>query len=132
MKGIVAISLDLRACFVENGGMVIGGRDDAAPIDPFKESFKLCLRQGHRPVAKFGPNEARAFDTLVDQHEASAVPLQNLDLVASLRAEDEERTGEGVKFEIGHEVIGQAIHTLPEIDRVSGQVDTIAAGRRDH
>ena len=66
------------------GGMRRSGRMDTAPIKTRKQRLELHPRQPHDPVANLWPGKAALLQALVDHHDPTAVPEQNLDPVATL------------------------------------------------
>ena len=65
-------------------------------VYPVEQRPELDRAQRHDAIRYRRPPERSVFKLLVDKHEATAVPDQNLHRVSVLRAEDERRPGEDV------------------------------------
>src|SRR5436305_11154792 len=68
------------------------------PVDAVQEHGQLRGAQGHARLARAHgrPAEGPLFQSLVDDDEAVLVPVQQLDAVAALVAEDEDVAGQRV------------------------------------
>ena len=64
------------------------------PVEPFNERAKLRRRQTHHTIGDRRPFERALFQPLPDQHQAAAVPYQNLDPVGTATAERTSRAPE--------------------------------------
>jgi len=78
------------------------------------------------------PFEALLFQALVPETETAAVPVEDLQLVAALIAEDKHRR---VKHRQAHRLLNnqaQAVDGFAEVDRVAVQIDSVYADKHAH
>ena len=61
---------------------------DASPVETFEQRFELRPRQSHHAIANLRPAELPSLQSLVCQHQAGAVPHQDLHPVATFGAEN--------------------------------------------
>src|SRR3546814_17858437 len=72
-----------------------------------------------RSIVRPGPMKASGLQYLAHEHQAGAVPDQQLDPVRPLRAEDEDHPREGFESELMLDKRRQTDCTFPEVDRLS-------------
>src|SRR5436309_5292835 len=91
------------------------------PVDAVQEHGQLRGTQGHaRLVRAHGrPAKRPLLQSLVDDDEAVLIPVEpveQLDAVATLVAEDEDVPGERVVVQVLPHLLSQAVEALAEID----------------
>src|SRR5712691_4143996 len=69
---------------------------DTPPIEPLQQGLQLGRTEPHHPVAYRRPAELAVFQALSDQHDAGAVPEDQLYPVSTLRAEHVDHAGERI------------------------------------
>src|SRR3546814_859710 len=79
-----------------------------------------------------GANESPVLQYLAHEHQAGAVPDQQLDPVRPLRAEDEDHPREGFESEFMLDQRRQADGTFPEVDRLCRHHHLERPWRDDH
>src|SRR5690554_4106692 len=95
-----------------------------AEVIAIQEPIQLLAREGDRVALQpVRPLEALALQALVPDHEAVALPEQQLHLVALAVAEYEHRLLEGVELHGLLNQQGQPVDLLAHVDRLAAQID---------
>src|SRR5512135_3313581 len=89
---------------------------------------------GHLDATGRGLRDAEgpALEPLGPDGQAIAVPVQDLDAIASLVDEDEEVAGEGIDREATYDQRGEAVEALTHIGRFFGKVNTDGGAQSEH
>ena len=66
------------------------------PVDTFQHHRQLRRGQANRAVFRLGPDEAAFFQSLGEEAQALAVPVQHFDQIAAAAAEHEQLTAERI------------------------------------
>lgn len=83
-------------------------------------------------VVKGGQTEATLLEPLVGQHEAAAVPGEDLHPVASTRHEDEEVAGVEILFPAALHDGRETIDALAEIHRLGSEENADGPRQKQH
>lgn len=103
------------------------GGSDPCPVDAAEQRLELDPGQRDRPRLRLRPGEPGALHALHHQHQAGAVPDQQLQPVGAARAKNVYRAGERIEVEMVGDMRRQSVHALAEIDRLGGEVDSETA-----
>lgn len=103
----------------------------APPIQTREQGFKLGWFQTHHPAPDRGPFEAVILKPLISHHQPAAVPVDQLQPICSLGAEDIDRPIKGLMSQMTLHQSGQPVMTLADVDRITGYKDPNLVGRRD-
>src|SRR6266699_4468271 len=105
---------------------------DTPPIEPLQQGLQLGRTEPHHPVAYRRPAELAVFQALRDEHDASAVPEDQLYPVGPLRAEHVDHAGERIgAHRLAHQR-GQPLCSLAEVDRLRRHHNPDVPSRSDH
>src|SRR5215212_10015266 len=102
------------------------------PIKAIEQRGKCHRRQRHHPVHDRRPAERAVLQLLPDQHQATAVPDQDLHPVAALGAVDNDRTRKRILSEHFLRQGGEAVATSAEVNRPRRQQNARASRDGDH
>src|SRR6056297_588757 len=105
---------------------------DAPPVKVGKQGFELRVAERHEPVPDGRPGEAVLLQPLVSHHKAGAVPVEQLQRIRPLRAEHEDRPGEGLLAQFVLHQGRQPVVALAEVHRPGGDHDPHPVRREDH
>ena len=98
-------------------------RAPAREVEAVEQPVQLLAAQRHRRALAARPVEALALQALHPQHEAAALPVQDLHPVATPVGEHEQLLAERVQRELVLHQCREAVDLLAEVDRVDAQVD---------
>ncbi len=76
--------------------------------------------------------EGSALESLGPDGQTIAVPIQDLDAIATLVDEDEEMTGEGIERQAARCQGGQAVEALAHVGRFFGEVNADRGAQSEH
>src|SRR5207302_3865904 len=79
-----------------------------------------------------GEVKGALFQTLVDNHVAVLIPVEELDPVAAAVAKYEDVSREGIGLEVLPHQLGQRVKALAQIGRLNGQPDTHGRRKAQH
>ena len=102
------------------------------PVETVEQRLELRPRQPHHPVLDPWPNEGAGVEALVDQHQAGAVPDQDLHPVHPLRAEHHRQPRMRVEAELVLHRRRERGVTAAEVHRPRRDHDRCALARHDH
>src|SRR3954451_4265260 len=102
------------------------------PVEAIEQRGKLHRRERHHPVHDRRPAERTVLQLLPDQHQAAAVPDQDLHPVAALGAVDNDRTRKWVLPQHFLRQGGEAVATSAEVNRPRRQQNARASRDGDH
>src|SRR5215470_7814108 len=86
------------------------------PVQAVHQRGELRGGEPHHTVADRRPAERVLLETFPQKHKSGAVPRQNLQTVCSLRAEDKNRSREGIKAELLAHQRGESVGASAEVD----------------
>src|SRR6056297_206009 len=104
----------------------------APPIQTRKQRLKLCRFQMHHPVLDRGPFEAVILKSLIRHHQPAAVPVDQLQPICALGAEDINRPIKGLLSQMTLHQSSQPVMAFAEVDRITGHKNTDLVGWHDH
>lgn len=94
-----------------------------------QEPLQLPTTDGAGPIGgMFWPAKASSLQSAIVEPEAVMIPVEDLELVSSSIAEDEEAVAEEVGFEDLADECSQAVDRLSQIGAATGEVDVGALG----
>src|ERR1700678_301927 len=93
----------------------------AAPIHRFDQHCHLRWRQCHRAIDDRRPHEASLLQSLGEQPQPGAIPIDRLEVIAPLAAENEQTAVERILSDHLLDLCGKAIEPGPQIDGTTGQ-----------
>src|SRR5438132_93608 len=97
-----------------------------------QQGLQLSRTEPHHPVAYRRPAELAVFQALRDEHDAGAVPEDQLYPVSPLRAEHVDHAGERIgAHRLAHQR-GQPLCSLAEVDRLRRHHNPDVPGWPDH
>jgi hypothetical protein len=104
---------------------------DVDAVEQHRELRRVELG-AERAVVKGRQPEAPLLEALVGQHEAAAVPGEDLHPVAAARHEDEEVAGVEILFPAALHDGGEPVDALAEIHWVRGEQHADRARQQEH
>ena len=107
-------------------------RPHQPPVQALEQGRKLRRRQTHDAIAHLRPDELAALQPLVDQHQAGAVPDQDLEPVGPLRSEHEHGPAEGILADHLLHRHSEPVMAFAKVDRPRCDIDLQMRIRRDH
>lgn len=81
--------------------------------------YLLRLRCGSRPLVD------ACFQTLIQKHKTILLPIQALDAVPPAAAEQKQRIGERIQFELLLHQGSQSIYSFSKIRIAAGDIDAV-------
>src|SRR5512144_2997713 len=102
------------------------------PVDPLEQHRQLRRAQRHRALPGLRPDEPAPLQPLGEQAETLAVPIQHLDQVAALAAEDEQMPGERILPQHLLRQQQKPVEPLAPVRGAQRQVHPHARRNRDH
>lgn len=95
---------------------------------PFHEPAILLWCQGFGLTFLPRPLEAAGFQTLIQQNESIAFPIQRLDSVPPPTTEQEQRISEGIQLKLLLNNRGQSVNPKAQIRVTAGDINPVSAG----
>ena len=89
----------------------------APPLHRLDEKRQRPRRQRHGAIDDRRPDKAALLQPLGEEAETAAVPVQRLEIVAGLAAEQEQMTGKRIRTDDLLRFRGQALEPVPQVDR---------------
>jgi hypothetical protein len=103
-----------------------------APIDSFEQHGKHGRCEGDNAARRLRPHEPASLKPLGDEHQALAVPEQNLQQIAAAPAKAEYRAAVRILREHGPHLRRQTVEALSHVRRTAGQVHPRAGRWAEH
>jgi hypothetical protein len=99
-------------------------------VQPLEQPRELLLVQSHNwPFKMERPAKPLLLEPLLPQAKTRALPVENLDLIASPVDEGKQVPAEGIESQCRLDENTQAGNTKSEIDRIAAQIDGDLAAR---
>jgi hypothetical protein len=106
----------------------------AKEVDPIEQPVEFLARERQRLcfILSTRPREAVSFEPLVPEHKATALPVQQLHLVAFAIAEAKDVRSEGIELQDLFHGDRQAVDRVSHIDDIPAKVDLDVIERAYH
>src|SRR5438132_1007019 len=107
---------------------------DVLPVDTVEQHGQLRSTQADAALVGLGCGEAKRalFQTLVDNHIAVLIPVQQLDPVAAAVAKDEDVSGERLGLQVLPHELRQRVKAFAQIGRLNAQPNTHGRRKTQH